>query len=283
MPVARINGISLSFDEYGAGAPVLLVTGTAAPGRVWRTHQVPALRAAGYRVITMDNRGIPPSSTGPGGFTLADLVADTAALIEYLGVEGCRVVGFSLGALIVQELLVARPELASLAVLMATRGRSDALATAMSRAEIEMHDSGVPVPPRYTAVLHALQSLSPRTLNDERQIRDWLDIFELSAATLPAARGQLGLELIPDRLADLARIRCPCLVIGFRDDLIVRPPLCREVADAIPGAVYEEVPDCGHYGYLERPTEVNAAILEFFARQATAAVPGRAISTWPVT
>ncbi|KDA42758.1 alpha/beta fold hydrolase [Frankia sp. BMG5.23] len=279
MPVARINGINLSFDDYGVGAPVLLVTGTGAPGRVWRTHQVPALRAAGYRVITMDNRGIPPSDAGPEGFTLADMVADTAALIEHLGVEGCRVVGFSLGAMIVQELLVARPRLVGQAVLMATRGRSDALATAMSLAEIELYDSGVTVPARYAAFMHALQSLSPRTLNDERQIRDWLDVFEVSAVTLSAARGQLGLELIPDRRPGFAHIQCPCLVIGFQDDLIVRPPLCREVADAIPGATYEEIPGCGHYGYLERPTEVNSAILGFFARQTTGAVPGQVIVT----
>jgi pimeloyl-ACP methyl ester carboxylesterase len=265
MPSARINGINLSFDDYGTGAPVLLVTGTGAPGRVWRTHHVPALRAAGYRAITIDNRGVPPSDTGPAGFTLDDMVADTAALLDHLGIERCRAVGYSLGAMIVQELLIARPELVRQAVLLAARGRSDALATAMSTAEVEMADSGLTIPPRYAAVLKALQNLSTSTLNDERQVRDWLDIFEVTAVNLSTVRAHLGLELIPNRLPDLAKIQCPCLVIGFQDDRVVRPALCREVADAIPGASYQEIPACGHYGYLERPDETNAAILRFFA------------------
>ncbi|WP_218922692.1 alpha/beta fold hydrolase [Streptomyces vietnamensis] len=36
------------------------------------------------------------------------------------------------------------------------------------------------------------------------------------------------------------------------------------MADAIPGCDFVEIPDCGHLGYLERPYEVNAAVIEFF-------------------
>jgi pimeloyl-ACP methyl ester carboxylesterase len=264
MPVVRINEVNLNYDEYGSGEPVLLVTGTAAPGRVWKPHQVPALRAAGYRPITIDNRGIPPTDTGPEGFALLDMATDTAGLIEHLGIGPCRIVGFSLGAMIVQELLVARPELVSKAVLMATRGRSDALAMAMSDAEIELYESGVKLPARYQAFVHAMQSLSPCTLNDEQGLRDWLDILELSSIDVSSAPGQLGLERIPDRLGEYGKIRCPCLVIGFEDDLIVRPALCRELADAIPGSRYREIAGCGHYGYLEEPGAVNAAVIDFF-------------------
>jgi pimeloyl-ACP methyl ester carboxylesterase len=264
MSVVRINGINLSYDEYGSGEPVLLVTGTGAPGRVWKTHQVPALKAAGYRPITIDNRGIPPTDTGPEGFTLDDMVADTAGLIEFLGIGPCRIVGFSLGAMIVQELIVARPGLVRQAVLMATRGRSDALATAMSDAEIEMCERGVKLPARYAAVVQAMQNLSPRTLGNQERLRDWLDILELSPLDLSAVPGQLGLEKIPDRLGAYRAIRCPCLVIGFQDDLIARPELCRELAEHVPGSRYQEIAGCGHYGYLEEPDAVNSAILDFF-------------------
>jgi pimeloyl-ACP methyl ester carboxylesterase len=277
MPLARVNGINLNYEEYGSGSSgssggadgavgaVVLVTGTGAPGRIWRTHQVPALKAAGYRVITVDNRGIPPTQTGPEGFTLDDLVADIAGLIEFLRIAPCRIVGFSLGAMIVQELLVARPELVARAVLMATRGRSDALAVAMSAAEIELADSDITLPSRYAALVNAMQCLSPRTLNDEEQLRDWLAVFELSAVDPAAVRGQLGLEVIPNRLARYREISCPCLVIGFQDDLLARPELCRELAASIPAAQYQEIPACGHYGYLEQPDAVNSAMIEFFA------------------
>ncbi|MGW7518020.1 alpha/beta fold hydrolase [Streptomyces sp. NPDC054796] len=269
MPVARINGISLGYDDYGSGEPVVMVTGTGAPGRMWRTHQVPALKAAGYRAITLDNRGIPPSDLCPEGFTLDDMAADVAGLIEYLGVGPCRVVGFSLGSVIVQELLVARPELVREAVLMATCGRADGLITAMSAAEIELCDSGAKVPPRYAAYIQALQNLSPETLNDETKLQDWLDIFEMSAVDLSSIRGQLGLQVFGNRLAAYRRISCPCLVIGFGDDLIVRPHLAREVAESVQDGTYTEISGCGHYGYLEKPESVNAAITYFFGMRRT--------------
>ncbi|NEB67029.1 alpha/beta hydrolase, partial [Streptomyces fulvissimus] len=82
-------------------------------------HQVPALRAAGYRVVTFDNRGIPPTDVCADGFTVDDMVADTAGLIEHLGLGPCRVVGTSLGAHVAQELCLARPELVSQVVLLA--------------------------------------------------------------------------------------------------------------------------------------------------------------------
>jgi pimeloyl-ACP methyl ester carboxylesterase len=269
MPVARINGINLGYDDHGTGDPVVMVTGTGAPGRMWRTHQVPALRAAGHRVITLDNRGIPPSDPCPDGFTLHAMAADVASLIDHLGIGACRVVGFSLGAVIVQELLVTRPELVRQAVLMATTARADALTDAMTAAELELCDGDIKVPPRYAAYVQALQNLSPATLNDEARLRDWLDVFEMSMVDLASVRGQLALQTIPDRRPAYRAITCPCLVIGFGDDLVMRPHLAREVADAIPRCRYTEIAGCGHYGYLEKPEAVNSAIVDFFAAQDT--------------
>jgi pimeloyl-ACP methyl ester carboxylesterase len=55
------------------------------------------------------------------------------------------------------------------------------------------------------------------------------------------------------------------LVIGFSDDLALPPHLGREVADALPNGRYLEIPDTGHLGFLEKPQEVNSAVLKFFA------------------
>jgi pimeloyl-ACP methyl ester carboxylesterase len=264
MPSTVINGVNLSFDEYGSGEPVVLITGSGAKGRMWTPHQVPALTAAGYRVITVDNRGMPPSDGCPEGFTIDDMAADTAGLIEVLGIGPCRIVGFSLGGMMVQELLLAYPDLITQAVLMATRGRTDALRAAMSAADSELLASGVVLPPQYAAVVHATQFLSPRTHHDERRVRDWLDIFEMSLSSPSANRTQRGLELVDDRLEEYRKIKSKCLVMGFQDDLIAPPYLCREVAEYIPDCRYEEVAGCGHYGYLEEPDAVNSLIINFF-------------------
>ncbi|MFD3838104.1 alpha/beta fold hydrolase [Streptomyces sp. NPDC058642] len=265
MPSAQIDGVRLHYEDSGHGEPVVLVMGQGAAGRGWHLHQVPALVAAGHRVITFDNRGIPPSDECPEGFTIDDLVADTAGLIEHLGLAPCRVVGVSMGAYVVQELMLARPELVRQGVLMATRGRTDALRTAMARAERALYDSGVVLPPAYAAWVRALHNLSPATLDDELQAQDWLEIFEFAPPVHgPGARAQLDLQVPDGRLAAYREITVPCLVVGFADDVILPPHLSREVADAVPGAVYQEIKDCGHYGYLERPDEVNRVLLDFF-------------------
>ena len=154
-------------------------------------------------------------------------------------------------------------------MLIATRGRSDTVRSALARAEMELHDSGITLPPRYDAVISAIQNLSPRTLNDETQAKDWLEVLELArTARGPGVRAQLGLEPMPDRLAAYRQIQVRCHVIAFEDDLITPPHEGRAVAEAIPGAGFELISGCGHYGYLEDPGAVNKSILEFFRQPA---------------
>ncbi|MFJ6619996.1 alpha/beta fold hydrolase [Kitasatospora sp. NPDC091335] len=263
MPVVPVNGIRLHYQDTGGGEPVVLIQGTGGGATVWKLHQVPALTAAGFRAITFDNRGIPPTSECPEGFTLQDLVGDVAGLVERLGLGPVRVVGTSMGAFVAQELALARPELVSRVVLMATRGRTDSLRAALTRAEIELHDSGLALPPRYAAVLRALKSLSPRTLDDDAALADWLDLFELAPPVGPGLRAQMEVSRLEDRLDAYRDIRVPCQVIAFADDVITPPHLGREVANAVPGAVFELVEGCGHYGYLEDPDTVNKLMVEF--------------------
>ncbi len=266
MPVVQLNGIRLNYQVTGSGELVVLVMGTGSPGRVWQLHQVPVLVAAGYRVATVDNRGIPPSDECASGMTIDDLVGDTAALIEHLGGGPARVVGTSLGSRVVQELALARPELVSQAVMMAAHGRPDPVQSMLSAGERALYDAGIELPSMYYAAITALLNLSPRTLNDRPAVQEWLDVLEFSGSGISAGvRAQLQVEDFPDRLAAYSKIRIPSLVIGFADDLMVPPYLAREVANAIPGARYEEIEGCGHFGYLERPAEVNKLLVTFFA------------------
>jgi pimeloyl-ACP methyl ester carboxylesterase len=264
--LAELNGITLSFAVHGRGDPVLLLMGTGSPGRVWDLHQVPALVAAGHQAITLDSRGIPPSSECAQGFTIDDLVADAAALIEHLAVGPVAVIGTSLGARVAQELALAHPELVSRAVCLAAHGRTDPLQRAMTAGECALHDAGIVLPAPLHAAFTAIQNLSPRTLADERAAQDWLEVFEFSGGpTGPGVRAQLALGEHPDRLAAYAGIRVPLLAVAFVDDLVIPPRRVREVADAVPGARYVEVEGCGHFGYLERPEAVNEVVLAFLA------------------
>ncbi|MGW7521038.1 alpha/beta fold hydrolase [Streptomyces sp. NPDC054796] len=271
MPYLHTNGIRLAYQRQRSGRSdedtVLLIMGSAAAGYIWDMHQTPALRRAGYATVTFDNRGIPPSAAPPGKYTLADLVADTKGLIEELRLAPCRIVGTSLGSLIAQELAISEPHLVRSAVLMATRGRSDALRRAQDAADRLLQESGITLPAKYRAVNSVLRMLSPATLNDDTSVSTWLEIFELAGGGAEsAASGQAWIDTHQDRREDLSGIGAPCRVITFTDDVITPPHLGAEVADIIPDCDLVEISGCGHLGHLERPEAVNEAIVEFFEK-----------------
>jgi pimeloyl-ACP methyl ester carboxylesterase len=263
MPFVTANGIRLAYERVGDGEPVLLIMGQAAGGNVWSMYQVPALTAAGYETVTFDNRGMPPSDVPPGDYSLADLVADTAGLIEALGLAPCRVIGTSLGSFVATELAVTRPDLVTCCVLLAMRARSDAFRQALSAGDEALARAGVRLPASYNAPISVLQMFSRATLNDNAAIRMWLDIYTMSSARREAARGQDAIDLLSDRRDVLRAVPVPCRVIAFAEDLMCPPHLAAEVAEVIPDCDYVEIGACGHLGYLERPDEVNAAIIEF--------------------
>lgn len=257
--------MNLAYSDCGHGEPVLFIAGQGGVGRTWDLHQVPAFRAAGYRVITFDNRGV-GATANADGFTAATLVADTAELIEKLDAAPVRVVAASMGSYIAQELMLARPELVSQAALMATRGRHDRAREFFRRAEQDFADTGVQLPATYEAKIRLLEGFSPKTLNDDAAVADWIDTFTMwPTQSTPGVRAQHDVAPQSDRLPAYRAITTPVLVIGFADDVVMPPHLGAEVADALPNGQYLEIADAGHLGFLERPHEVNVAILEFFA------------------
>ncbi|OBF89138.1 alpha/beta hydrolase [Mycolicibacterium flavescens] len=257
--------LDLAYEDRGDGDPVLFITGQGGLGRTWDIHQVPAFRAAGYRVITFDNRGVGATANAEG-FTTATMVADTANLIEKLSIAPVRIVATSMGSYIAQELMLARPDLVTEAALMATRGRHDRAREFFRVAEREFVDAGIELPPRYAAKLRLLENFSPKTLNDDRIVGDWIDTFTMwPTKPTPGVRAQYGVAPETDRLRVYRVITTPVLVLGFADDLVMPPYLGAEVAAAFPNGRYLEIADAGHLGFLERPEVVNSAILDFFA------------------
>ncbi|OBG19191.1 bromoperoxidase [Mycolicibacterium celeriflavum] len=257
--------MSLAYDDRGDGDPVLFIAGQGGVGRTWHVHQVPAFRAAGYRVITFDNRGV-GATADAGGFTTSTMVADTAELIEKLDAAPVRIVATSMGSYIAQELMLARPELVRQAALMATRGRHDRAREFFGTAERDFVDAGIELPPTYEAKLRLLENFSPRTLNDDRTVQDWIDTFTMwPTMSTPGTRAQYGVAPASDRLRIYKVITTPVLVLGFADDLVMPPHLGAELAAVLPNGRYREIADTGHLGFLERPQAVNSAILDFFA------------------
>lgn len=257
--------MNLAYDDRGSGPAVLFIAGRGGAGRTWHLHQVPEFQRAGYRCITFDNRGVGATEQA-SGFTIETMVADTAALIEKLDAAPARLVGVSMGSFIAQELMVSRPELVDRTVLMATRGRADRAREFFRTAEWELNESGIRLPPSYDAKIRLLESFSPKTLNDDAKVRDWIDMFMMwPTKPTPGLQTQLGVAPQGNRLLAYRVIKNPTLVIGFSDDVVLPPHLGREVADAMPNGRFLEIPDAGHLGFIEQPQAVNEAVLKFFA------------------
>ncbi len=262
---SSVGGVNLSYDDRGSGEPVLFIAGRGGAGRTWHLHQVPEFTRARYRCVTFDNRGI-GATENADGFTTETMVADTAALIEHLGLAPVRIVGVSMGSFIAQELMLARPDLVRSAALMATRGRHDRAREAFAAGELALARAGVQLPVEFEAKMRLLESFSPKTLNDDNAVRDWIDMFTMwPQKSTPGIRTQLSIAPHSNRLAAYQNITVPALVIGFADDVVLPSYLGREVANALPNGRFLEIPGTGHLGFIEKPQVVNAAMLDFFA------------------
>lgn len=269
MPRATVNGVQLDYRVDGPpeADPVLLVCGTGQPAFSWQLGPVGRLVEAGYRVATYDNRGVPPSDCPPPPYSVAEMVEDAAGMIEHLGIGPCRVAGLSLGAFITQELALARPDLVRAAVMMGTVGRQNAMLLAWAEGNLEAARQGIVLPRRLDALIMVREVLSPAHQLDDAYVGPMLELVAQAPPwTGPGREGQLAADAgYVDRLGALAGVRVPALVIGFEHDVMTPPSLGREVAEAIPGARYVEVPGCGHMGPFEDLDTTLGHVLPFFA------------------
>jgi pimeloyl-ACP methyl ester carboxylesterase len=107
---AEVEGARLHYEVRGSGDAIVLVHGNAGDLRHW-DHQVEAL-AADFRVIRYDVRGYGKSSIPVEGEAYANH-EDLAALLDHLDVSKAHVAGWSMGAGIAADFVLAHPERAA--------------------------------------------------------------------------------------------------------------------------------------------------------------------------
>jgi pimeloyl-ACP methyl ester carboxylesterase len=101
MPYVKVGkensaAIELYYEDHGSGDPVVLIHGYPLSGASWE-KQVPALLAAGLRVITYDRRGFGNSSKPTTGYNYDTFAADLQKLVTHLKLKNFSLVGFSMG------------------------------------------------------------------------------------------------------------------------------------------------------------------------------------------
>jgi non-heme chloroperoxidase len=83
-------------DTGGDGRPVVLIHGWPLSAQAWAL-QVPALKAAGYRVVAYDRRGFGRSDKPASGYGYDTLADDLERVMDQCGLQDVTLVGFSMG------------------------------------------------------------------------------------------------------------------------------------------------------------------------------------------
>lgn len=107
----RSGDVELHVLDAGDGFPVVLAHGFPELAYSWR-HQIPALAAAGNRVLAPDQRGYGRSSRPEAieDYDIEHLAGDLLALLDDIGEERAVFVGHDWGAIVVWHLALAHPE-----------------------------------------------------------------------------------------------------------------------------------------------------------------------------
>ncbi len=120
MPIFPNDGIAIAYELHGEGKPILLIHGFGSSGKVnWiDTGWVETLVGGGYQPITFDNRGHGASRKlyDTRLYFAHDMAEDARGLLDYLGIECCPVMGYSMGARIAAFLALNHPERMSCSV-----------------------------------------------------------------------------------------------------------------------------------------------------------------------
>jgi 3-oxoadipate enol-lactonase len=245
----------------GNKAPAVLMSHSVlSSGAMW-SGQAALLAQRGLRVICADTRGHGASSAPPAPYTMDNLVADTIAVLDALGIETVHLVGLSLGGMMGLGLGILHPQRVTSLVLCDCR--ADAPPAVAAPWEERMQ----------SALREGCASLAEST------VERWFGKQFLEANPELAQRFRAGVSATSvegfigcaraiqrlDYLARVPRIQAPTtLIVGANDGPL--PQAMADIQKLIPGSVLEVIAHAGHLPNIDQPAAFNAALLRHFER-----------------
>lgn len=255
MPVIRANGTELFYDLQGPeGAPAIVFSNSLGTTLAMWEAQAQALSGT-FRCLRYDTRGHGRSAVVDRPFSVDDLAADLAALMEALGLARAHIVGLSLGGMTGQVLAVTRPDLVDRLVLCATSAYMPPRHLWQERADMV----------RSQGMAAAADSVIARWFTAEGREgagaqatrRDLLALDPVGYARCCEAIGAMDLR------PRLGAIRAPTRVIAGAEDPATPVAMAQEIAGLVPGAELVVIDRAAHLIAVERPEALSAAISEF--------------------
>ena len=264
----RVGDLDIWTEQVGEGPDVLLIGGLGDTVESWQ-FQLDGL-ADRYRMTAFDNRGAGRTAMPDGPLSVEVMADDAAAVLRALDIPSAHVAGFSGGSIISQELALRHPELVRSLVLQSTFAAMDPYLRSLARFFRWL----VEVAPSERAFLEAffLTIYTPRAHNDgtvDRFIEEVI-AFPYKQATEDMQRF-IDAFVAHDTTDRLPEIAAPTLVIAGGRDLQMRPELCRDVAELIPGARFEVMEEEAHQPFQEVPDAWNARVDAFWREVEAAA------------
>ena len=273
--IHRVNGIELCAEVRGPtdGTPLLLVMGLGAQMISWEDDFTDRLVDRGYRVARFDNRDVGRSTwfddaridvmatlkaiaSGEDAevpYTLSDMAADAAALLEELGMSPAHVVGASMGGMIVQTMAIEQPQaVRSVVSIMSTTGDRD---VGQPTSEATKLLFGAPPATLDEALERARQSEatwgSPAHRDPDAAVARARREWERARNAPGVGRQLVAINASGSRTEALRRVTVPFTVIHGDADTLVTPTGGARTAEAVPHAVHVEIEGMGHN--LPRP------------------------------
>lgn len=268
MPTLPVSDILVYYECSGAGEPALLIHGLGSSARDWEL-QVPAL-AAQYQVIAADLRGHGRSAKPRGRYSIPRFAADMAGVLRALEAGPAHIVGLSLGGMVALELALGRPELVRSLVII-NSGPEAPAGTLRERLGLV----GVYLRRVATVRLRGMRRmgevLAAQLLPEPGQAALRQAMIERWAANdrgaYLAALRAIGGWSVSARLPEL---RCPALVVAAEHDY-TSLEYKRAYCARIPRGELVVIAGSRHLTPIDRPAELNAALLRFLGEHSAPA------------
>ncbi|HEX5247191.1 MAG TPA: alpha/beta hydrolase [Gaiellaceae bacterium] len=238
------DGVRLAYEESGDGEPLIFIHGLAYDRFGW--GPLPALLSPDFRVVVLDNRGVGDSDVPDGPYSVQQMAADVVAVLDAAGIDVAHVFGVSLGGFIAQKLALAHPERVRKLVLCSTspggphafpmpaRGQD-----AFGRFPSMEREAGLRI--------MAENSLGDHAVRERPELVEEVYAYRLERSpSVDAWHAQLAASRGHDAYERVAAISAPTLVIHALADTVIDARNGELLAEQIPGARLELVPDRGH-------------------------------------
>jgi 3-oxoadipate enol-lactonase len=265
MPKTTANGIDLYYETHGTGTPLVLVSGLGYT--LWQWHRMVPYLAEQFQVITFDNRGVGQSEKPAGPYTAQMLAADTAGLLDALGIGQAIVMGHSMGGFVAQAMALDFPQKVEKLILCSTNFGGPRHVPVSPEAMKVLTDVSSDPLTRFKNGL-AVSTAPGWAEKNPQTIEEWVG-WRIANPIEPAsyqAQLAIGLGLLPEAAAfedRLSNISVPTLILFGEHDQVTPPANAALLAGRIADSKVVIFPDAGHFFPMEVPEAASRAVIEF--------------------